>query len=661
MRVTELPLRDPSPTAERILKARLRTAQLLYNQLVTELLRRDALMRESVEYRRLSAENLAAKVAATPKSAPRRKCKSCAKAPVPCAACRKKGTPKHTPSSNPRATVFATGKERNAAWKALRARFNLAGSYSLATFAAQLHKAQAHWIADEDVLPCTLIHELAGRAWEAYEPFLFRKKSGPGRRGKPRRRPFFRPLTSISSRSTEKNHGPLRFVDDGVEMSNGLQRDARSVVRLAAIVDRTDEVIADALALDDSGELADPIRQLRLGYRTIGERQRWFVQLVQGGDPYKKAQLIEPDTLGPVGVDLGSKHVAIVAPGSLYAENVRLNENVERALREGKAFERRRARAQDRSRRATNPDAFDEQGRYRKGARIKVRSKRFHALGAERREAARAAIETKRQQRNALANAIISKGAAVHLEDLRYSSWQAAGMGRSMLASTPGGLISALTVAAEKYGRDLVLIDARAAKLSQLCHACGACHKDPIRGSIESRLSTCECGRSPVQRDLYSAFLASFTDAKGTLDASQARGAWTGMSRSLGIAASSESIPTRQGRESEDDTAGLARATGIAVLNADYGPTLPPAEVAGYAGATGATSAPEAARATRIVSIHAASSGDESRLEQRGDDGLTHRRSTQVGRGSATHTTPIGDEQTAPPARSSKRPPRGVA
>jgi transposase len=284
-----------------------------------------------------------------------------------------------------------------------------------------------------------------------------------------------------------------------------------------------DPIIARAFAVNDVGELKAEIKQLRLGYREIGSRKRWFVQVVQGLEPYKKPWLVTPAHSGDVGIDLGSKHVAVVVPATAHAENIRLNANVEQALKGGKAAERRRARAQDRSKRATNPDCFDEKGRFRKGKRIMVRSKGYHALGAERRELHRRANETKRQQRNALANAIIEQGQAIHYEaKLSYPGWQAAGMGTSMLSSTPGGLMTAIEKACTKYGRDTVAIDYRAAKLSQMCHECGQPHKDPIKGSIESRLSTCDCGRAPMQRDIYSALLAAHCDAAGNIDTVQA-------------------------------------------------------------------------------------------------------------------------------------------
>ncbi len=58
-------------------------------------------------------------------------------------------------------------------------------------------------------------------------------------------------------------------------------------------------------------------------------------------------------------------------------------------------------------------------------------------------------------------------------------------------------------------GGTLLEVPTRQAKLSQFCHGCGACVKKPL----SQRLHQCPCGIGPVQRDLYSAFLAAYLSA----------------------------------------------------------------------------------------------------------------------------------------------------
>jgi hypothetical protein len=202
-----------------------------------------------------------------------------------------------------------------------------------------------------------------------------------------RRRPHRQPFAIISSRSSEKNHGPLKFTAAGISWSNGLQGQGRALVTLPAIIDNQDAVVQHALATDAAGRMRHSIRQVRIGYRTVRGKRRWFTQLVLEGEAYKKLQ--DPCGDGPVGVDMGSQHAAVVAVSAGYAKNHLLNPDVAKALRKGHATERRRARAQARSKRAINSDAFDEKGRNIRGKR------------------------SKRQQRNALANRVISLGTSV--------------------------------------------------------------------------------------------------------------------------------------------------------------------------------------------------------------------------------------------------------
>jgi hypothetical protein len=54
-------------------------------------------------------------------------------------------------------------------------------------------------------------------------------------------------------------------------------------------------------------------------------------------------------------------------------------------------------------------------------------------------------------------------------------------------------------------GGTLVEVPTQRTKLSQYCHGCGAYVKKPL----SQRWHQCPCGIGPVQRDLYSAFLAA--------------------------------------------------------------------------------------------------------------------------------------------------------
>ena len=74
-------------------------------------------------------------------------------------------------------------------------------------------------------------------------------------------------------------------------------------------------------------------------------------------------------------------------------------------------------------------------------------------------------------------------------------------------------------------------------KLSQTCH-CGAINKKPL----QQRWHQCDCG-VVAQRDLYSAYLASFVE-NNVLIVSRAEKAWQGMDIALRMAMSQVKHPS---------------------------------------------------------------------------------------------------------------------
>ncbi len=80
-------------------------------------------------------------------------------------------------------------------------------------------------------------------------------------------------------------------------------------------------------------------------------------------------------------------------------------------------------------------------------------------------------------------------------------------------------------------------------RLSQVCHGCGGIEKKPL----SLRVHECACGVGPVQRDVYSAWLAcsAVADPDGSewrLDANRAGTAWLGAESRLPAASSPISV-----------------------------------------------------------------------------------------------------------------------
>jgi len=98
-------------------------------------------------------------------------------------------------------------------------------------------------------------------------------------------------------------------------------------------------------------------------------------------------------------------------------------------------------------------------------------------------------------------------GNTVILEKISYRAWQKQ-YGKSVGLRAPGMFVEYLKRTVASTGGTLIEVPTGRSKLSQFCHGCGRCVKKPL----SQRWHHCACGVGPVQRDLYSAFLASTLD-----------------------------------------------------------------------------------------------------------------------------------------------------
>jgi hypothetical protein len=188
----------------------------------------------------------------------------------------------------------------------------------------------------------------------------------------------------------------------------------------------------------------------------------------------------------------------------------------------------------DRSRRATNLDNFDAKGRAIKGKRRWNRSQRYQALAASKRERDRVLAAERKRSHGELANRILGQGTTIKTEELSYKSFQK-NYGRSVKVRAPGMLISMLQRKAASAGGGVIEIKTRHTRLSQFDHTTGEYIKKPL----SQRVHVFGDGRTePVQRDLYSAFLATCCDTN-LLDIPQVKIAWASAEPLLRTAMSS--------------------------------------------------------------------------------------------------------------------------
>jgi transposase len=382
-------------------------------------------------------------------------------------------------------------QKRRIAFSALREQ------YGFTEYALHEHTRDARctWIADH--LDAVLAQTLATRAYRA----LNRVCVGQARtvRFKSRGR-------GLSSIENKRNDTGLRFVLQDPRVGNqGYLIWNQDQIR--ALIDWNDPVVAHGLR--------HPIKYARLVVRcapseraqgTDSKGFRYFVQLVLKGRPHQKRKhKIGNDQLG---LDLGPSTLAMVSrSGQAYltlfcAELANKQQHLKRLHQQ-----------MDRQRRATNSEHYDEKGRVKKckpgQKRLWKRSKRYEKTRKRQAEIQRKQAAHRKSLHGRLAHQLVAIGNTIVTEKLSYKAWQRQ-FGRSVGTRAPGMFMEILRRLVASTGGTLIEVSTRATKLSQFCHGCGEYQKKPL----SQRVHQCACGVGPIQRDLYSAFLAAFLNPK---------------------------------------------------------------------------------------------------------------------------------------------------
>jgi len=122
------------------------------------------------------------------------------------------------------------------------------------------------------------------------------------------------------------------------------------------------------------------------------------------------------------------------------------------------------------------------------------------------------------QERSARAKQIISLGTDVAFEAIDKRAWQASRYGKRMAFTAPGALRDAVVRECELHGGRAVELPTARLALSQHC-LCGVKAKKPL----SQRAHVCvACGLGPLDRDLFSAYLARLAAESGLVDLADA-------------------------------------------------------------------------------------------------------------------------------------------
>jgi putative transposase len=400
--------------------------------------------------------------------------------------------------------------------------------YGLSAYGTKLSRNTPRW-ASGHAIGATVVQELVRRAWLAAEKHLL----------DPRIRCTFVRYGELHSVESMNDADAIRVVDDCVLWSGGLH-EKKIAMRLR--FDRKGRDWVEHYARQCA------IVKTRILRRQIKRRTRYVAQIVLAGTPVERPWI----TTIPgedVGIDLGLSVVAVDSDKESAIYSLTTVSPEQRAALAAK--QRRINRALDRSRRASNPEKYDEKGRIlhrRAHKRVKGEkaprthwtfSETYRDHKEEYAEASRVIAARRKNATRTLVNHIVSLGNVGVIEDLSMRKWQQE-YGKST-GFAPGEFTTALANRMHALGGDLHKIPAYIAKLSQFCIHCGTYQKRDFTIRVlerRQRCSACGSDQDGIQADLFQAFLARHVRIEGTIDDRQAKAAWPGARMRLGAASS---------------------------------------------------------------------------------------------------------------------------
>ncbi|WP_307196950.1 transposase [Neobacillus niacini] len=390
-------------------------------------------------------------------------------------------------------------EKRRANFKYLNETFRFT-DYSIQSFGTKT-KNDSKFIANH--LGTHICQKLSTRAFKAVQKFAFKKA----------KKVKFKRKGEFVSLEGKNNRTFLTYSNGFVFVGKNLS--------LKCLFDPKDKWMQNALK--------HKIKYCRIIKKEVKGKNRFYVQLILEGHPYRKYEIGKEG----IGLDVGPSTIAIV--GESEAELKEFCEEVVTIDKE----KRRINRKMDRQRRANNPNNYQSNGVVKKGKKKWVNSKRYIKTRSEHRELERKIKEVRKHLHGRDTNQILQQASSIQTEKLSYKAFQKI-FGKSISRKAPSMFLKMLKRKVTSQGGTFREFPTYSTKLSQTCH-CGAIKKKRLK----DRWHTCDCGVH-AQRDLYSAFLARYVSKSDHVNIQKAEKDWFQISRVL-----EECISKLKNRKSE--------------------------------------------------------------------------------------------------------------
>lgn len=370
-------------------------------------------------------------------------------------------------------------KERQRAFGVARSAYRYS-DYDLQAYAT-VASNESKWIAEK--LDSNTQQTIATRAFRASEKVMF------GRAKKVR----YKVPSRFKTLEGKTNKQGIRWKDNQLVWGS---------LKLNVIIEQGNPVIQHGLN--------SPVKYVRILWRELNGKRRWYVQLICGGSPYEKHNNYV--SLGIIGLDLNISNIAFVGDSS--AGLLPFAENVPTFEREIKALQRK----MERSRRVNNPDNCEPDFKDKKGRKIVSKkgkahigkrkwnnSKTYNKTAAKKRNLERKKTSYAKSQNRKIVNEILRHGKGVKTENVSVKGWQKR-YGKAISAKSPGFVQSELKRKAESAGGSFIKFSTQKTALSQT-HLNG----ERVKKSLSERVHYDQTG-VVMHRDLFSAYLSRYVN-----------------------------------------------------------------------------------------------------------------------------------------------------
>ena len=357
------------------------------------------------------------------------------------------------------------------------------------SFYKDVQELQYHFSKNMDALTA---RSIASNLWRAYKKLFY----GNGNKIYYKKHDYFNSLEGTA------NTRGIRFKDNMI-LWNGL--------KIPIVINYNNYY--------ENQSLKSEIVYCRLIRKFVRLKYKYYVQIIFKGTPPFKVDNETGEVKhyigeGDVGIDIGTSTIAYSS-----ATDVKILELADR-VQNIENQKRRLLRKMDRSRRATNPDNYNEDGTIKKQGNKKIvwnKSNHYIRYQNQLKELNRKQADVRKYQHECLANQIISLGDNIYVEKMNFQGLAKRStktekndkgrfkrkkrFGKSIANRAPSMLLEIIDRKLSYYSKQLIEIDTWNAKASQFNHFDGTYNKK----KLSQRWN--DFNGIKVQRDLYSAFL----------------------------------------------------------------------------------------------------------------------------------------------------------